>query len=253
LEQSEKIYKLDMQNQEMESVIKTIFSGKTSGEVHAEFVKFSRGIFDNRYLVEGKKQTGKWQIKTSSEFANFFVKKILESQKGGINIKGIIVSTLDLESDCEFEIEDVKKYMGIKQLVLNCATTSDKVLDLMNKYPKAFYALSFSTGDYDLKIKAKAPKSGKPGTKTKGEDEGPKADFCSLKTSDKSIIEDLFFDYPTFNEIKIRHVVEVKEIQLPKDVKTPEEMREKAVRKGTIKRFVEVDGKKEIEEKDFVA
>ncbi len=237
----------------MKNTIGKIFSDETDEEVHSEFVKFSRGVFDNRYLVEGKKQAGRWAIKTSSEFANFFVRNILEKEKGEVQIKGIIVSTLDLESDCEFEIEDVKKYMGIKQLVLNCQTSGDKILRLMDKYPRAFYALSFSVNGNELKIKAKAPKSGKPGTKTKGdEDEGPRADFCSLKTSDRSIIDELFFDFPNFNEIKIKHVIEVKEIEIPKDVKTPEEMREKAVRKGVIKRFVDVNGKKEVAEKSFV-
>lgn len=239
----------------MKSVINKIFSDESDEEVHNEFVKFSRGVFDNRYLVEGKKQTGKWAIKTSSEFANFFVRRVLENYSGEVKIKGIIVSTLDLEGDCEFEIENVKKYMGIKQLVLNCSASSDKILALMDKHPKAFYALSFSAGDYDLKVKAKAPKSGKPGTKTKGDDEveGPKADFCSLKTSDKSIIGDLFFDFPEFNEIRIRHVIEVKEIELPKVYKTPEELREKAVRKGVVKRFIDADGKKEVKEKSFAA
>ena len=238
----------------MESVIHKIFFDNADNDVHAEFVKFSRGVFDNRYVIEGKKQTGKWQIKTSSEFANFFVKKILENYKGDLNIRGIIVSTLDLEGDCKFEIENVKRYMGIKQLVLNCSTSSEKILELVNKYHRAFYALSFSAGNYELKIKAKAPKSGKPGTKTKDdEDEGPKADFCTLKTSDKSIIDDLFFDYPEFQLIKIKHIVEIKDIEIPKDFKTPEEMRERAIRKGAIKRYIDVDGKKEIKEKTFSA
>lgn len=237
----------------MKSVINKIFSGKTDEEVHSEFIKFSRGVFENRYLVEGKKQKDKWQIKTSSEFANFFVRKLLENLNEPVKVKGIIVSTLDLEKDCEIEIEDVKKYMGIKQLMIDCDTLPSKVISLMNKYPRAFYALSFSTPDYDLKIKAKPPKSGKPGTKTKEGDEEPKADFCSLKTSNREIIEDLFFDFPNFSEIKIKHVIEIKDIELPKDYKTPEEMREKAKRKGIVRRIVNIDGQKMESEKGFVA
>lgn len=236
----------------MKSVIYKIFSGEVDEEVHGEFIKFSRGVFDNRYLVEGKRQANKWAIKTSNEFANFFVRKVLEDASGEIKIKGIIVSTSDLEGDCEFEVDNVKKYMGIKQLVVDCATTPEKILDLMDKHPRAFYALSFSTGDYDLKVKAKPPKSAKPGTKTK-DDEGPKADFCSLKTANKEIVDDLFFDVADFKEAKINHTVEIKEIEIPKDAKTPEEMREKAVRKGVIKRFLNVDGEKSEKEKEFVA
>lgn len=234
----------------MENSIAKIFLGKADDAVHSEFIKFGKGVFENRYLLEGKKQKDKWSVKTSSEFANFFVRKCLEKTKEKIKLKGIIVSTLDISGDCDFPIENIKKYMGIKQLVLNCETTPDKVLNLMNKNTRAFYALSFSTENCDLKIKAKPPKSGKPGNKTKGED-GPKADFCSLKTNDRKLIEDLFFDFQNFKEIKIKHTIEINEIEIPKDVKTPEEMREKSVRKGTIKRFIEIDGKKETREVKF--
>lgn len=236
----------------MKSVINKIFSGEIDDEVHGEFVKFSRGFFDNRYLVEGKKQASRWAIKTSNEFANFFVRKILEDASGEIKIKGIIVSTSDLEGDCEFEISNVKKYMGIKQLVIDCSTTPEKVLSLMDKHPRAFYALSFSTGEYDLRVKAKPPKSAKPGTKTK-DDEGPKADFCSLKTANKEIIDDLFFDVSAFKEIRVVHDIEIKDIEIPEDAKTPEEMREKAVRKGVIKRKIDFDGNKSEKEKEFEA
>ncbi|MBU1989080.1 MAG: hypothetical protein KKD94_06405, partial [Nanoarchaeota archaeon] len=199
----------------MKSVINKIFAGEFDSDVHEAFVKFSRGVFENRYLVECKKQASKWAIKTSSEFANFFVRKVLEDASGELKVKGIIVSTSNLEPDCEFDVSNVKKYMGIKQLVIDCSTTPEKVLSLMGKHPKAFYALSFSTGDYDLKVKAKPPKSAKPGNKTK-DDGGPKADFCSLKTTNKEIVADLFFDVADFKEAKIVHTVEIKDIELPK-------------------------------------
>lgn len=248
---SEKIYKPSKQSDGMKSVINKVFSDEMDEEVHTDFVKYSRGVFENRYLIEGKKQKDKWSIKTSCEFANFFVRAVLENASGELNIKGIIVSTSDLRSDCEFEIDNVKRYMGIKQLVLNCSTTPEKMLSLMDKHPRAFYALSFSSGDYNLKIKAKPPKSGKPGNKTK-KGEGPKADFCSLKTSNKEIIEDLFFDVPEFKEIKINHTIEIKDIEIPSGITTPEEMRKKAKRKGIIKRKSIIDGKEEITEKEFV-
>ena len=128
----------------MQNVIHKIFSGKVDDEVHNDFIKFSRGVFENRYLLEGKKQKDRWTIKSSSEFANFFVKKILSKAKGDVEISGIIVSTSDIEKDCSFAIENVKRYMGIKQLVLKCSASVEKIIELMNKYPKAFYALSFS-------------------------------------------------------------------------------------------------------------
>lgn len=233
----------------MENTIKKIFLGKVDDEVHSEFLKFSRGIFDNRYLLESKKQKDKWSVKTSSEFANFLVRKCLGKINGKIKMTGAIICTFSLEGKIEFE--RVKQFAGVKQHLINGEYEAGKILKLMNEIPRAFYALSFSTNDCELKIKAKAPKSAKPGTKNK-DDEGPKADFCSLKTSDSALIADLFFDFSQFNEIAIKHILEIKDIEIPKGVSDPVQMREKSIRKGVVKRFVEVDGRKEVREKDFV-
>jgi hypothetical protein len=236
----------------MKSTIAKIFLGQSDGDVHAEFVKFSRGVFENRYLLEGKKQKDKWQIKTSNEFANFFVKTLAD--KLGVNsakMKGIIVSTRNLKEVEGFDKilaqASVKQFMGVKQFQIDQELTGNEIKRLIAASPTSFFALTFNVGGDELKIKAKAPKSAKPGTKTK-DDGGPKADFCSLKTPDGNIVKDLFFDFLNFSAIKIRHTIEIKEIELPKEYKTPEEMRGKAVRKGIVKRIVEIDGKKEVRE-----
>jgi hypothetical protein len=230
----------------MKNTINKIFSGENDESVHADFIKYSRGVFENRYLLEGKKQKDKWAIKSSAEFANYFVRRCLEKINGNVKTTGAIICTFSLQGKIEFE--RVKQFAGVKQHLINSEMPAEKILKLMDECPRAFYALSFSTSDCELKIKAKAPKSAKPGNKTKDEEGGPKADFCSLKTSDFELVKDLFFDFPNFTEIKIKHVLEIKEIELPKDAKTPEEMREKAKRKGTVKRLVDVDGKKEVKE-----
>lgn len=237
----------------MESVLKKIFMGKSDNFVHSEFIKFSKGKFENRYLLEGKKQKDKWSIKTSAEFANFLVRACLEKTNGEIDVEGVIVSTIDLrkEKGHLFNPEEkIKQFMGVKQLIVNGKIDRQKILDAMEKYPKAFFALTFSTPSFALKIKAKAPKSGKPGSK--GED-GPKCDFCSLKTADKAIIEDLFFDFPNFDEIKIKHTLEINHIILPSGITDPVQLREMAKRKGKIIREIEIDGRKEIREKEFEA
>lgn len=233
----------------MESVLKRIFSGKSDEEVHGEFIKFSRGVFDNRYLIEAKKQKDKWNIKTGYEFANFLVRKCLEKINGEIDISGIIVFTGSLE-DSKVPIERVKQFMGIKQYIINAKVNASDVLNLMNKYPKAFFALSLKFGDGELKIKAKAPKSAKPSNK---EDKEVKADFCSLKTNDQGIIDDLFFDFHDFNEIKIKHSLNIQEVIIPKGIDDPVKMREMSKRKGKIIREINVDGRVEKKEVEFEA
>jgi len=233
----------------MENVMKRIFSGKSDDDMHNEFVKFSRGIFNDRYLIQAKKQKDLWSIKTGNEFANFLVRRCLERINGEINISGIIVYTGNLE-DSKIPIERVKQFMGIKQYVINSKIRTLDILESMNKYPKAFFALSFKFDNMELKIKAKAPKSAKPSNKDGKE---VKANFCSLKTSDKSIIDDLFFDFPNFNEIKIKHSLQISEVIIPKDIDDPVKMREMSKRKGKIIREINIDSRIERKEIGFEA
>lgn len=234
----------------MESVMKKVFSGKTDEEVHSEFIKYSRGTFANRYLIKAKKQKEQWNIKTSSEFTNFFVKACLSKAKEDVHVKGAIICTMNIKEDIPFEIANVKQFMGVKQYVVDGTASPQLILDLIQKQPRAFYALSFSTSGCELKIKAKAPKNAKPSTKGDSE---PKAGFCSLKTNDRAIVEDLFFDVPAFKEAAIKHTLQIDTIILPKGVNDPVQMREQSRRKGKIIREITIDGKKERKEKEFEA
>lgn len=229
------------------SVIKKIFSGVRDEEVHADFTKYSRGLFTNKYLVEAKRVKDKWNIKTSAEFVNYIVKECLKEVKGEIEVKGVIVATFDVSKEAEFPVERIKQFMGIKQAVVNTKVHPEKILNLMNKYPKAFFALTFSTPHSELKVKAKAPKSAKPAATG---DKEPAAEFLSVKTTNKGIADDLLFGIGEFKELSIKHFLNIKDIIIPKGEKDPLKMRENAIRKGTIKRIMKVDDnitEKEIE------
>jgi len=223
------------------SVINKIFSGVKDEEVHGDFTKYSRGIFQNKYLVEAKKVKDRLNIKTSAEFVNYIVKECLKEVKGEFDVKGVIVATFDVSKEAEFPVERIKQFMGIKQAVIATKTTADKILKLMDKYPKAFFALTFSTPNSELKVKAKAPKSAKPAATG---DKEPAAEFLSVKTTNKGIADDLLFGISDFKEVTIKHVLNIKEIVIPKNEKDPVKLRENAVRKGTIKRIMTIDGNK---------
>lgn len=234
----------------MESVMKKIFSGKTDEDVHNEFVKFSKGVYPNRYLVEAKRQKDRWAIKTGNEFANFFVRRCLEKADSNVDVKGVIVANSNVGEAADFKIDRIKQFMGIKQAIVNTNTSPKNIIALMDRFPKAFFALSFSTKDCELKIKPKAPKSAKPASSG---DKAPKVEFCSLKTSDRGIIEDLFFDTPNFETIGLKHTLEINQIIVPAGEKDPAKMRELAKRKGKILREAMVDGKKINSSKEFIA
>lgn len=243
------VYKFVFSNFKM-NVIKKIYLNDFDDEVHSHFIKFSRGKFDNKYLIEAKKQKSGFVIKTSAEFANFFVKLGLARANEKVNIKGAIISTLKIEKDITFPIENVKQFMGIKQIIVNTSVSKNQILDLMEKYPRVFFALSFSLPDYELKIKAKAPKSAKPSTSG---DKEVKADFCSLKTNFHGVIEDLLFDVKEFASVKIKHTIQINDIILPTEEKDPVRIRELSKRKGTLIRNINVDDKATQSEHPFEA
>ncbi len=222
-------------------IIKKIFEGVFDEEVHDGFLKFGKGEFKDKFLIVGKKQASKWAVKTGAEFANFFVRKCLEKlgdEKTGM--KGVIISTMDLSEEINFEIVKKKNFKGIRQLVVDTEISPEEILNFMEKYSRIFFALSFRGYDFELKIKAKPPKSAKPGK----EGGNVKPDFCSLKTTDENLIRELFFDVGlNWKEIKIHHIVIVDEIIYPKDC-PPEEMREKSKRKGRVVRTIEIDGRR---------
>ncbi len=233
-------------------IIKKIFDKIFDEEVHADFLKFGRGEYKDKYLIECKKQAKNWSLKTGPEFVNYLVKKSLENLNGATEIKGIIVSTMDLSEEVDFEIVKKGNFQGIRKLTINTTIEPSKIIGLMEKYPKVFFALSFKGEDFVLKVKAKAPKSGKPG---KESEDGPKIDFCSLKTNDENLINEIFFGVGNFKDAKVIHTINIDGIIYPENMESlkPAEIREQSKKKGILTRKVIADGKETITEAEFTA
>jgi len=233
-------------------VMKKIFEGNFDDEVHANFLKFGRGEYKGKYLLDGKRQAKKWAVKTGAEYANILVRKCLEKVGGAVAVKGVVVSTLDLRDEFKFEIAKVSNFQGVRKHAIDTEVEPEQIFEIMDKYPKAFFALTFKGDGFVLKIKPKAPASGKPG---KDKEVGPVADFCSLKTEDKDLVNYLFFGIDNFAEVRVSHQINVTDIVYPDnlDELKPTEVRELAKRKGVVIRTAIVDGKEQISEANFVA
>jgi hypothetical protein len=221
--------------------IKKVQEKNSDEAVHHQFQKFSKGEFKNRALIEAKNSNGKYTIKTSAEFANEFVRELAE--KLGNNktkVTGSIIGTNDLKGILEFK--KISQFQGVKNYSIEQEMSGSEIISLINKFPKNFFALSFSVEENILKIKPKAPKSGKPGSK--GEDV-PKIDFCNFKTNDKKIAESFIFEVPDFKTAKIVHYFIIEKIEIPDELKTSQDfalIREKSKRVGKILRKAEIDG-----------
>ncbi len=231
--------------------IKKIFDNQIDNFIHLQFQKFSRGEFKDRALIEAKKSGYGYKIKTSAEFANELVKAMagkLGERKTPVT--GAIISTSDLRSELKYK--EVKQFQGVKRYLIDNEMSGKEILELLEKFPKTFFALSFSVGEDVLKIKPKSPKSGKPGKEV----EEIKIDFCSLKTSDSEIGKSFVFEKPDFSNALIKHIFVIEKIEIPEELKNSKDfakIREESKRVGKIIRIANIDGKEERREKEFGA
>lgn len=236
----------------MDSFLKKIFEGNVEADelVHAQFQKFSRGEFQNKGALTVKNSSGKFSLSTTPEYGNELVRALAEElgdNKAEIN--GALITTIDLSS--EYDFKEVKNALGVRKHFIEAEMSGNEIVALMDKFPKAFFALSFSTPTSELKIKVKAPK-----TKPSGKGEAkPKVDFCKLKTTNKDIVKRFVFDIEldSLKKAEITHDFHITDLILPEGEKDYAKIRELAKRKGKIIRKITIDERQEIKEAEFAA
>ena len=232
--------------------VKKIFLGEIDNDVHLQFQKYSRGEFRNKAEIFAKQSKGKFTINASADFANELVKDVakkLGNEK--TNVTGAVISTSDLTGKIKFKSK--KQFQGVKNYGIDEEMSGNEILKLLEEFPKTFFALSFKTTDSELKIKPKAPKSGKPG---KENEERKKPDFCKIITTDKHLGESFVFEKPDFKEAEINHTYFIEEIKIPEHLKKEKDfavVREKSLRKGRIVRVAKIDGQTQKKEAGFEA
>lgn len=232
--------------------IKKVFENQIDEETHIQFSRFGPGTFENKFILDISITSKNIKIKTSSEFTNELVRLLANTIQEKTLVKGIVFSTRDLTEETGIDFQEIKNAMGVKKHILNQELTKEQILDICEKCPRASINLSFSTDYGALKVKEKAPKSGKPG---KGADSTPKADYCTFTTQDKNILEDYVFDIKDdFKKAIIFHTVIVEEIIVPEEYKNDfAKARMYAKRKGKLIRKLNIDNKNSEHETEFTA
>jgi len=240
----------------MEFFIKKIFDGNLDEFVHQQFQKFSRGEFPDRAMVRIKNSSGKFTIATTAEYAKELIINVAGKIKDEkVQVTGALISALKLDG---FEYKEKKSAIGVNKYIMDSEMSGNEIIELCEKVEKAFFGLSFKSKNYDLKIKMKSPKSSKGASSKKKEGEKTKIDFCKLKTSDKSIVDEFIFDeeVKNFKNIEIKHDFIIKDIIITDEMKQRckddfAKIREMAKRKGKIVRKIVVDDKDILKEAEF--
>jgi len=218
--------------------IKNIFEDKIDSNVHKQFVRYGKGTFQDRALVEVSVSKNV-KIKTSFEYANELVKFLANTIKDKVHVSGGVITNKVID---DFTFENIKQFAGVKTYQINADLSKNEILNLMDKHD-AQYCLSFSTEYGTLKIKVKTPKSAKPG---KEEGDEAKADYCTFTCNDLNLKKEFAFDVKgEFKKFRASHTFIINEIIVPKELENDfARARVEAKRKGKIIRITDVDSKK---------
>jgi len=219
--------------------IKKIFQNKIDNLLHLQFVRFSRGIFENRAIVNisrnGKiKISGTYDVASDiALFAAFLAKRI--------NFSGILISR---EEIMEFKGE---KKRGLFVYELNQSITYEQ----LEKISKNAFAMLFDCSEEGISLKTKKTLP-KPSPKSAGK---VKDKFCVAQLDIKFwplVKEEFLFDLPEGKKYYISNKYEINELILPENEKDSEKLRLLTKRKGKVTRKSIVDSKEIIQEKSFI-
>jgi len=232
--------------------IKSIFSeSKVPEYVHNKFTRYGKGEFTGPF-VDIKKSKSFFEIKGSVDYVEVVGRIIAKNATTPLNISGrIFTKRKDMK-------EKILPYLNIKKFkegllsvyeIEKGSYEKDKLSKIYDEIQDGYliFEISSEDGKFSIKPKKNLPKPGK-------EDNN----FFSARldfSAEADIVEEIAFDIKknSWNEIKISHKYIIKELVVPEELKKNyKEARIVAKRKGTIKRFLEVDNKKEEKEKEFL-
>ena len=231
--------------------IKKVFDKDIDEGVHQQFVRFGKGIYENRAVVKFMKSK---EIKVNStfEYANDFVKLISELA-GIMNVSGIILSKEEISglmSKNSIKGNSETKRGGLYyENNINSQELNSEQLKILEK-ESYFALLDIKAEGIEFKCKKKLPKPGKSAAKVDDK-------FCVLKADLKyfhKIKEEFFPDVPEdAKKCSVKHTFEIQKIIPPEGEKDYEKIRLLSKRAGKLTRILEIDKKETKRECEFEA
>ncbi len=222
--------------------IKKIFENKQDNSVHKQFVRFGKGTYAFRAVMNVTKQADKIKLSSTYEYANDLI-EFCCNLTNSLKVSGIILSKTQLPFEgrkksglFQYEIEQEMKSEELKKITGNSYAI---LLDL-------------NAPGIEVKMKKKLPKPGKSG-------EGKINDkFCVAIFDVKylnALHNEFLFDIPSvFKKVRTEHTYVINDIVIPAELKKEkdfEKVRMGALRKGKLIRKIIVDGKETIKEKEM--
>ena len=225
----------------MTHFLKRIIDGKVDDTAHQQFVRFSKGLFENRSVFKVRLAKDKIKMNSTFEMANDMV-MLAASAVPKMHCTGLILSKETLPFT-------VKKKAFVTVYEVDQDMESSRLLEIAQR--AYFMLLNCEGAGVSLRIKQKLPKPNPKGEGGKVNDK-----FCVIELDSRNwpkIRNDFLYGLPEGKKYEISHQYNIQEIIIPAGETNPEQMRLRAQRKGIIKRKAIVDGKEMINESKFTA
>lgn len=223
--------------------IRKIFQDKVDEGIHRHFVRFGKGTYGMKAVMNVRKQKEKVKISTTFEYAIDFIEFIL-SFVDSVKVSGFVWSRQEIQG------LEGKKKKGLFNYEIDKEIKKEELNKILSDC--YFALLDCSVPGMELKVKKKLPKPGKGSKKNIGDK------FCVLSIENKLWAEfhkEFLFDLPeNFKKARIEHTYVIKEIVISPELKKQgdfEKIRQGAKRKGQIIRKIIVDEKESENKKDF--
>jgi len=220
--------------------IKKLFQKEVDDAVHKQFVRFSKGVFENKAVINVKRN-GNIKISSTYELANELL-LIAASLTPKLHVTGLVLSKTAIDGLKGSQKSRLFNYNLDEEI------DSKKIADIVSN--SFFSLLDCSANGIELKVKKKLPRPSSKGI-NKVNDK-----FCVMILDIKywpKIKDEFLFDLPDGKKYRMIHKYEIKDIVLPKGEKDFEKIRIMAKKKGKLTRASEVDGKQSVQEIDLEA
>jgi len=219
--------------------IKKIFQNRIDEHTHQQFVRFSKGVFDNKAVINASRN-GKIKLSGTYDLSNDLA-LFSVSLAGKAHVKGLILSKNEIPGF------NGKKKKGL----INYEIDQDIDLKNLEEISEKAYCLLIDCLADGIEFKTKKVL---PRPSSKGIDK-INDKFWTLNLDIRfwpKVKEDILFDLPEGKKYRVIHKYEINEIIAPKGEKDFEKIRLMAKRKGVIIRTAEIDGKPVSNKKEMI-
>ncbi|RMF07191.1 hypothetical protein D6764_00425 [Candidatus Woesearchaeota archaeon] len=214
--------------------IKNIVDGAVDEHTHNKFVRFGKGTFEREPMTV--KVTSKVSVKSGFEFGDAVLRFVVSHSDADVDFSGAIITSKDISP--VLEKRSVEYSSRGKKWTVKGSMGSDEFMEFLKELEGTYALLSLTTRGMKVKMKTALPKPGNTS------EDFLRAEFPKDFLAD--FAKEFLWEYEggkPFKSALAKHTYIITDIEVPKEFENDYAMaRIKAVRKGTLKRHVEIDG-----------